>query len=67
MLVQLDETKKLIKEIADVEDMTLPTEYIEIMLDNIDEIVRSLLIINQRNIRNLVKEAKKYEEARKTK
>ena len=49
MLVQLNEIKKILKGIAEDKDIILPVEYVEKMVENINEITMHLLVINQRN------------------
>lgn len=55
MLVQLNEINKLLKGIADDKDILLPVEYVEKMVENINDITMHLLVINQRNLLETLK------------
>lgn len=59
MLVQLNEIKKTLKGIADDKDILLPVEYVEKMVENINDITMHLLVINQRNLVETLKMGKK--------
>ena len=59
MLVQLNEIKKILKGIAEDKDIILPVEYVEKMVENINDITMHLLVINQRNLIETLKVGKK--------
>ena len=58
VLVQLNEINKLLKGLADDKDILLPVEYIEKMVENINDITMHLLVINQRNVLETLKKGK---------